>query len=96
MTERKRGFTTHLPDFILHPTHIIGTSEEFVHIPSGQHESVLMRVESAIESSESLGGHGELMVMAPKMVCTKTKLCRLSKNTTSGRHLFLAFFELSF
>ena len=48
---------------------------------STQHESVLMRVYSAVESSESQGGHGELVVMAPNMVCTETKLCRLSKNT---------------
>ena len=78
MTERFYGT---LPCFILYPTHIIGKSDDFVHIPSGQYESLLMRVYSAIESSESQEGHREIVVMAPNMVCTKTKLCRLSKNT---------------
>ena len=97
MTEGKRGFITHFPGFILYPTHIIGKSEEFAHIPSGQHESVLIRVYSAFESIESQGGKGKLVVMASNMVCTKLKLYRLTKNTQQeSTACFLPFLNSAF
>ena len=93
----KRDFITHFPVFILYPTHIIGISEEFVHISSCQHNYVLMRVDAVFESSESQGQHGELVVMAPNMVCTKTKLCRPSKNTQQqSAACFLPFSNSAF
>ena len=97
MTEGKRGFTTRFPVFILHATHIIGTSEKFVHILSGQHESVLMRVYSAIKSSESKGGHGEPVVIGTEHGLHENQnLSAEKKHGTAGRRLFLTFFELSF
>ena len=49
-----------LPFFklVLHPTHVIGIWEEFVHIPSFQQEYVLMRVYSAskaVNRKENMG-----------------------------------------
>ena len=70
---------------------------EIVHIPSVQHESVLMRVYLAFESSECQGGYGDQVVMAPNMVCTKTKLCRQSKNTQQqSAACFLPFSDSAF
>ena len=86
----------HYPVFILYPTHIIGTSEDFVHMPSGKYESFLMRVYSAVESSESQGGRGSGGHGAEHGLHENQALSAKQKHATGGRRLFLTFFELCF